>query len=366
MKKYLFINSFCGVGSTGHIVVTLAREQIAKGNICKIAFGRPGKVPSDIDIIRIGTEWDCKWHGIRTRLLDQHGFGSVTATKQFLKEVKNYDPDVIWLHNLHGYYLNIELLFDYLRGCRKKIYWTLHDCWPFTGHCCFFDYAGCTRWRSGCHDCRQKNSYPASFLVDRCKKNYLQKQKFFSGIPNLTIIVPSQWLDNLVQQSFLKEYPTKVVYNDIDRDIFRPVPSEFREKYSLKDKKILLGVANVWEPRKGLRDFCRLANFLDEKYQIVLVGVTERQKKMLPPNILGFPRTNSANELAAVYTAADLFVNPTYEDNYPTVNLEAQACGTPVITYDTGGAKETLSDPRSCVIEKSVNVLAKKIQEVLE
>lgn len=340
--KYLFINSVVGIGSTGRIVADKCRELAAQGHECVAAYGRGKANCDDLTTIQIGTGTDCMLHGVKTRLLDQHGFGSYQATRRFLQQVQAYDPDVIWLHNIHGYYIHIGLLFVYLKSCGKRIFWTLHDCWAFTGHCSYFDFIGCDRWKTGCFSCPQKREYPSSLLLDRCHSNYAEKRRLFTGISNMTLITPSKWLAGLLSESFLKGYPVEVVYNTINTDIFEPTPSDFRKKHGLEEKKIILGVANIWEARKGLGDFVKLAEMLDDRFCIVLVGLTEEQAEKMPPNVLAIPRTNTPQELAMIYTAADVFFNPTYEDNYPTVNLEAQACGTRVVTYDTGGAKETL------------------------
>lgn len=362
--KYLFINSVAGVGSTGRIAAEQCRELMAQGHSCVIAYGREMRGCDGIPTIQIGTPLDYKLHGVRTRLLDDHGFGSYTATRRFLQQVREYDPDVIWMHNIHGYYLHIGLLFDYLRGCGKKIFWTLHDCWSFTGHCAYFDFVECNRWKTGCHNCPQKNTYPASLLLDNSRKNFARKKQLFSGIPNLTLITPSKWLAELVKQSILGEYPVEVVYNTVNTDVFKPTPSDFREKHGLQDKVILLGVAGVWEPRKGMRDFVALAKRLPETYKIVLVGVTPEQAKVLPETVIAIPRTASAVELAQIYTAADVFVNPTYEDNLPTVNLEARACGTHIVCYDTGGCAETLGPEDLLVPKGDVEALYQAITQL--
>ena len=342
--KYLFINSVAGIGSTGKIAAQQCRELMAQGHSCVLAFGRDAANCDGIPTIRIGTELDYKFHGVRTRLLDDHGFGSYRATVEFLKKVRAYDPDVIWMHNVHGYYIHIGLLFDYLRTCGKKIYWTLHDCWSFTGHCAYFDFVGCDRWRTGCRNCPQKGTYPASKGLDGSSRNYRRKKASFAGIPDLTIVTPSRWLADLVKESYLKDYPVEVIYNSINTEVFQPTQGDFREKLGLTDKILLLGVAGVWEARKGMRDFVKLASMLDDRHRILLVGVTPEQARDLPENILTLPRTGSARELAQLYTTADIFVNPTYEDNLPTVNLEARACGTRIVCYDTGGCRETLGE----------------------
>lgn len=359
--KYLFINSVAGFGSTGRIAAEKCRELMAQGHQCMIAYGRDKANCDDIPTIRIGSPRDYKLHGVRTRLLDQHGFGSKTATKQFLRQVKDYDPDIIWLHNIHGYYIHIGLLFEYLKTCGKKIIWTLHDCWAFTGHCSHFTFIGCDRWKTGCHNCPQKGEYPASMLLDSSRSNYEKKRSLFTNIPNMTVITPSQWLADLVKKSFLGEYPVEVAYNTINTDVFKPTPSDFRKKYGLTDKKIILGVASIWNERKGLGDFVKLAGLLKENERIVLVGLTAEQAKQMPANIISIPRTNSPRELAEIYTAADVFCNPTYEDNYPTVNLEAQACGTRVVAYDTGGTRETLNDTGVLVHRGDLNEMNKML-----
>lgn len=364
--KYLFINSVAGCGSTGRIAAEKCRELMAQGQECRLAFGRDKANCDDIPTIQIGTPMDYKLHGVMSRCLDNHGFGSKAATRRFLELVKEYDPDVIWLHNIHGYYIHIGELFAYLKGCGKTIYWTLHDCWSFTGHCAYFDFVGCDRWKTGCHNCPQKKSYPASLLLDNSRANFEKKRELFTGIPNLTLITPSQWLADLVKQSFLKEYPVQVVYNTINTEVFKPTPSDFRKKHGLENKKIVLGVANVWEERKGLKDFVALSEMLEESYKIVLVGLTQEQSRLLPENILALPRTNSMQELAGIYSAADVFANPTYEENYPTVNLEARACGTRVVCYDAGGSKETLRKTDALIPKGDVQAMLAAIRQQTE
>ncbi len=340
----------------------IAKKYEAEGCEVKIAYGRLENVPDDCRkyAVRIGSDFDVKLHGVCTRVLDNHGLCSRRATRAFLRWADAYDPDVLWLHNIHGYYLNYEMLFAWIKTRPSmEVKWTLHDCWAFTGHCAYFTYAGCDKWQTGCGACPQKRSYPESKLADRSEKNYQQKKNAFCGVKKLTIITPSKWLANLVKDSFLREYPTEVVYNPIDKEVFKPTPGDFKKCCRIEDKKMILGVANIWEPRKGLDDFLKLAALLDESYVIVLVGLSAEQIQSLPKNMIGIKRTDSAKQLAEIYTAADVFVNPTYEDNYPTVNLEAEACGTRVITYMTGGAPETISRPDSAAIPCGAeNILA--------
>ena len=338
--KYLFLNSVAGFGSTGRLAAESCRKLIQEGHECVLAFGRNKANCDDIPTVQIGSDLDVKLHGLRCRLLDDHGFGSKGATRKFLQWVREYDPDVIWLHNIHGYYIHIGELFAYLRTCGKEIRWTLHDCWAFTGHCAYFDMVGCDKWKTGCHHCPQKGAYPASMGLDGSKRNYKEKKRLFTGIPNMTLIVPSHWLEKRVKAGFLQEYPVEVVYHTIDRDVFQPVPSDLRQKHGLEDKTLLLGVASVWDARKGLQDFLELAKLLDDSYTIVLIGLKEDQIGALPKNILGLPRTNSLRELAQWYSAADLFLNPSAEETFGMTTLEAQCCGTPAVVYQDTACEE--------------------------
>ena len=299
--KVLLINAVCGTGSTGKICAAIAQDYEREGHEVKIAYGRDGFVPEQFRkyAVRIGTDMDVRLHGIYTRLTDRHGFGSVASTKKFLKWAEEYNPDVLWLHNIHGYYINIELLFKWIKSRpHMQVKWTLHDCWAFTGHCAYFSYAGCDRWKNGCYNCPQKSSYPAAMLIDGSSFNYNRKKELFCGVPNLTIITPSYWLKRLVEESFLKEYPVDVLYNEINTDIFKPTFGDFRRRYGIEDKKIVLGVASTWEPRKGLDDFVALSKMLDDTFRIVLVGVTAEQAKELPEKIITIYRTNNQQELA--------------------------------------------------------------------
>lgn len=341
--KILMINSVCGIRSTGRICTDLADALTEQGHTVKIAYGRE-EVPEKYKkyAYRIGTNLDVKLHGLKARLLDAAGFGSKRATIKFIEWVKKYDPDVIHLHNIHGYYINVEVLFDYLRTCGKKIIWTLHDCWAFTGHAAYCEAANCTRWKTACCNCPKRNDYPISFF-DNSKRNWEKKRSIFTNIPNLQIVTPSNWLARLVKQSFICEYPVSVIHNGIDTSIFKPVDSsELRKKLDIGNKKVILGVAAVWDQRKGLDDFIKLHDLIDKnEYQIILVGLKQKQINNIPAGTIGISRTNSVQDLVEYYSLAYAFVNPTYEDNYPTTNLEAIACGTPVITYDTGGSGES-------------------------
>lgn len=340
--KILQINSVCGVTGTGRIVTNLYDVAQKQGHECIIAYGehKYQNHPGDRKTIEIGTMRDCNLHAAATRLWDAQGFASRRATEEFLKKVDEYAPDIVHLHNLHGYYLNIDLLFRYLKQKKLKVVWTLHDCWSFTGHCVHFLEVGCDKWKTECGHCPLTRQYPASLFVDRSARNYRRKKELFTGIEDMTLLVPSHWLESRVKQSFLQEYPTKVIYNGIDLDTYHPTAGNFRKKYGLRDKFIVLGVANVWVERKGLATFLKLSEHLGETAKIVLVGLTQDQIQTLPEGVLGLPRTDTPTELAEIYTAADVFVNPSREETFGLTVAEAMACGTwPIVYADTACAE---------------------------
>lgn len=345
--RLLLVNSVCGIRSTGRIVADIAKEYEAKGWEVKIAYGREPYVPEHCKrwAVRVGNWFDLHIHALITRLWGDHAIGlcSRRATKKFLRWANEYNPDLLWLHNIHGYYLNAELLFSWIKTRPEmKVKWTLHDCSAFTGRCSYFTMSGCEQWKSGCVKCPTPCGYKSYYVFGGAARTYNINKRTYLGVKYMTLITPSKWLADLTRQSFLREYPVEVVHNTIDLAIFKPTPSDFRARTGLADKILILGVASAWDRRKGLQDFLSLRCLLDENFVIVLVGLTDKQIAILPAGIVGIARTNSAKELAEIYSAADWFFNPTKEENYPTVNLEARACGCRIVTYDTGGCAETV------------------------
>jgi glycosyltransferase involved in cell wall biosynthesis len=255
---------------------------------------------------------------------------------------------------LHGYYLNVELLFKWIKSKPNlKVLWTLHDCWAFTGHCSHFDFINCEKWKDACAKCNQKSEYPKSIFKDNSKNNYIRKKKAFTGVKNLEIITPSNWLKEKVEQSFLKEYKVTAINNGIDLEIFKPTDSNFKEKYNLQGKKIILGVASVWTKRKGFYDFIELSKILPEEYQIVLVSVSKKQKNILPKNILGLEKTNGIKELVEIYSSAYVFANLSVEETMGLTTVEALACGTPVIVYNRTAVPEVVDENIGKIIKAS-------------
>lgn len=332
-------------GSTGRIMFQIADTVQDMGGIAytSASYTKPRGEQFPDTHYKIGGAIGKTEHILLAKLTGRHGCYSHFATYKLIQKIKQVKPDVIHLHNLHGWYLNWKILFDYLKKANIPVIWTLHDCWAFTGHCPHFMAIGCEKWKTGCHDCDLYKSYPGCFFDDS-NFQYIYKKKCFTGVPNLTIVTPSQWLANLVKQSYLKDYDTVVINNGIDLTKFQPRISDFRKKHGLENKIILLGVAFDWTPKKGLDDFRRLAEDLPKEYAIVLVGVSDTVAKNLPDRIISIACTQNQEELAEIYSAADIFVNPTHEEVLGLVNLEALACGTPVITYRSGGSPETIDD----------------------
>lgn len=362
MKKLLQINVTANWGSTGKIAEDIGILAINSGWESFIGYGRKDADSSSY-LIKIGDSKDQKIHGLQSRILDNHGLASKNATKNFIEEIKFIQPDVIHLHNIHGYYINYPILFNFLKEWGGPVVWTLHDCWPFTGHCAHYTYVKCDRWKNKCGFCPQTSNYPASLLFDRSVKNLQDKKDAFLGLPNLTLVPVSDWLAGEVKQSFLRDYPVKVIKNGINLNVFKPIPNIKNPD----NQKLILGVSSVWPDRKGLKDFIKLRNFLPEEYKIKLVGLSPNQIKSLPSGIEGVSRTENINQLVEIYNLATVFVNPTLEDTYPTTNLEAIASGTPVITYKTGGSPEAVDDKTGIVTEPgNVLELADKIKFVCE
>ena len=339
--------------AAGNIMMNLHRAMMKNGIDSYVVWGRGRKAENDHEYF-MDDSWGVKLHGVYTRITDKTGFASTLSTRKLLNWLDEIEPDIIHLHCIHGYFINISLLFTYIKEKNIKVIWTQHDCWAFTGHCAYFDACGCEKWKTGCHDCEQLTTYPASRLMDNSKWNWKTKKELFTGA-NVTVVTPCEWLSELVKISFLREYPIRVIYNGIDTNVFKPTKSYFKKKNEIEAKKMILGVASEWTERKGLRDFIELDEMLDKKeYVIVLVGVSKKQVENLPKDIIALNRTNNIKELVEIYSAADVYFNPAYEDNFPTTNLEATACGTPVITYDTGGSPESV-DPRAVVQKGNLN-----------
>lgn len=369
--KVLQINTrYYNGGSTGRITYDLKKVMEANGIESYVAFGY-GYNPTDDEkktVYRIESNCELLVSKLWTKAIGHHGFNNKAETKRLLAWVDKVKPDIIHMHNIHNYYVNVRMLLEYIAKRNIPCVLTMHDCWIFTGHCAYFDYSGCNKWKSGCKNCPSLRDYPKTFaLIDPSPWNYKMKQKLFAPL-NITFVSPSQWLYNLQQQSFLKDKPCVVINNGVDLDVFRPIQSNVRTEYGIGNRKMILAVAGGLAPRKG-RDFLlKLPLMLNDDEVLVLVGLQKGQEALLPdtPQVIGIHRTKTADELVGLYSEADVFINPTLEDNFPTTNIEALACGTPIVTFNTGGSIESITPETGLVVEQgNMDALLSAIRVIL-
>lgn len=361
--RALLINAVCGIRSTGRICTNLAKRLEGEGYEVKIAYGRES-VPDEYKKygVRIGNDIDVYWHAFMAHYFDQVGLWSKRATRDFLIWADEFDPDLLWLHNLHDYYINFELLFEWIKSRPEmKVKWTQHDFWAFTGGCMHFVVKNCYQWKGACESCPKGRTKK---LVRSEKENQKRKRAAFTGVPQMTIVAVSDWCRGYISDSFLNEYPIEVCYNEVDRSVFKHTESDFRERYGLADKRIVLGLSNVWRAEKGFFDFIKLSEMLDESYKIVMVGLNDKQRKMLPDTIIGLPRTSSVKELAEIYSAADVFVNPSKEETFGMTTLEALCCGTPAVVFKDTACEEVANTYGGVTVDQSVEAMYEAIEKI--
>ena len=347
--KLLQINTTVNYEATGRIAEEIGQTAMAHGWESHIAYGRFSN-GSRSHVFKIGTQRDVYIHKLHSFLLDRHGLASKRATRELTAYIESVSPDIVHLHNLHGFYLNYPILFRCLSQLDVPVVWTLHDCWAFTGHCSHYDYAKCYRWKTHCHDCPQKRSvYPPSWFADRSARNFRDKKRWFTSLNDMTIVPVSVWLAGEVKDSFLGKYPIHLIHNGINTDAFSPQPVN-KKDFGLENKFVILGVSNFWTWRKGLDDFGQLRTLLPEEFAIVLVGLTSKQISALPEGIVGIPRTSSLRELAEYYSLADVFVNLSVEETLGMTTIESQSCGTPAVVYDVTACPETVSSESGFVV----------------
>lgn len=369
--RVLQINTFYLYGSTGRIMYDLKNVMESNGIQSYAAFGHGYNptIEEQDTIFRIESDYELLISKIWTKVVGHHGFYNKKETKRFLKWVDEVKPDIIHMHNIHNHYLNVKMLLEYIAEKHIPCVLTMHDCWTFTGHCAYFDYSGCDKWKIGCNHCPSLRDYPKTFaLIDPSEWNYKQKQKLFAPL-NITFVSPSQWLFDLQQQSFLKTKPCKVINNGVDVSIFKPSSSNVRDKYGIGNRKMILAVSAGLVLRKGKEFLLRLPEMLNEEEVLVIVGLLKGQEKLLPATskVIGIQRTKTADELVGLYSEADVFVNPTLEDNFPTTNIEALACGTPIVAFSSGGSAEVITKETGiAVVPRDMNGLITAIRTVLK
>lgn len=367
--RYVQINAYSG-GWADSIIFKKHRELVAAGDESWVFWAR-GKHEQDDHLQRIASYPEVCLDAALTRLDGRPGFHSKAITRRLLKKLDEIDPDVVHLHLLLGYYINVEMLFEWLAAHRCKVVWTLHDCWAFTGHCIYFTYAKCTQWRSGCAastSCPQKRTYPETLAGDSSVRwSYERKKRLFTMLPaeRVQLITPSQWLAGLVKQSFLGKYDVKVVHDTVNTDVFKPTPSDFRERQGLEGRFLVLGVAASWSERKGLPVFVQLAKELDPaRFAVVVVGLSKKQIKRVKaeaPSIVALPRTNSMRELAEIYTACDVLLNPSAEETFGMNVAEAVACGTGAIVVEGSACAEVADPEKTATVSASLGGLLETV-----
>ncbi len=370
MKKLLQLNPVIREStSTGKIMREIGEKAISAGWESYIAYSgaRDGIRPHSSKLVPVGNRLDLLWHWLATRLFDAHGLASKRATRRLIARIREIDPDIIHIHNIHGYFLNYPELCAYLAASGKPVIWTVHDCWLYTGHCYHYSSAGCSRWQTECHDCPCKTRFPASYGLDRSRRNFRLKKRWFTSIPNFTLVVVSEWMKQELSRSFLSAVPCRCIHNGIDTSVFSPDgKTELPDGIPVKAPVYYLAVASIWLPEKGLKDLAELAAMLAPDEQLVMVGkMTESQKHSLPKGVVTIERTSNVETLVRLYSGATALVNPTWQDNYPTVNLESISSGTPVVTYRTGGSVESVVPETGFIVEQGdVKGLYGRLQEI--
>ena len=354
--KIVQLNAVCGVGSTGGITVEISK-MLTEHNVENYILYTNYRHDYELGI-RYSNKLIVKSSATAAKLLGNYGFNSYGSTRRLIKLLDRIKPDIVHLHNIHGHDMNLKTFFEYLKRINVRVIWTFHDCWAFTGYCMHFDSIGCQKWQTECGECPQARRY--SLMLDRCNELYQKKKRLFTEIEDMTIVSPSMWLAELAKKSFLNKYPIEVINNGIDLDIFVPRKSNFKERHGIESKKIVLGV-----PKGKLGYFIELGKLMSGEYKLVLVGLTDKERQSLPANVLGLPCTRDRIEMAEIFTASDVYINTTLEDTFPTVNLEAQACGTPVITFNTGGSPEAIDANTGIVVEKrNIRAMYDAVQKI--
>ena len=360
--KVLQINTVYGEGSTGKIVQSLHDFCLQNQIECISGYRCLEPRKAYPDTIQMSSVFDNRVHNCLSKYTMFKGFFSVFKTLSFIRKVNNISPDIIHLHNLHGSYINIPILFHYLKKKSIPVVWTLHDCWAFTSICSHFTLVDCKKWSDGCRRCPQRKK-----LFDFSHIIWTLKKESFTGLRNVTVVTPSNWLSRLAKESFLNCYPVMTIYNGIDLSVFKPTLSSFRKTYKLEKNYVILGVAFNWSYSKGLDVFVELSKILPNNYSVVLVGTDTELEKELPERIISIQKTNSVNELVEIYSAVDVFVNPTREEVLGLVNIEALACGTPVVTFDAGGSPECVDNSCGQVIDiDDISSMQNAIEEICQ
>ena len=349
MPRLLQISCSCNSGAIGRIAEQINLRASEKGWDTFFAYGRIAHLPVGSQLIHVGCMMDEYLHYAEHRIFDNEGLASRHATRTLIRKISEISPDIIHLHNIHDHWLNYEILFRYLKQIDIPIVWTQHDCWSFTGGCYHFAISGCKKWKNECSKCFINQGILP--LRDCSKKHYYKKKELFNGPPKLTLVTVSHWLEGLLRQSFLKNNRIEVIYNGVDLEIFKPQTSKIKENLNIEGKILLVAVATAWSLHKGLNDYISLSSRLPENVKLLMVGVNDKQRKMLPKEILCMDRTQNVKELAEIYSGADIVLNLSYEETFGMTTAEGFACGTPGIVYNCTASPELISDETGEIVQ---------------
>lgn len=352
MPTLLQFNVSANCGSTGRLAEDLGDVALKAGWKSYIAYGRDVR-PSHSELVRIGTNFDIYAHVLKTRLFDRHGFGSKHATKKIIKQIDEIKPDVIQFQNVHGYYLNLPVILNYITEKDVPLIWSLHDCWSMTGHCAHFALEDCEKWKVECNHCPLLKDYPASWGWDSSKRNYQEKKNLIEAIPRLTIVSGSEWIASIARQSYFKNRDIHVIPDGIDTDIYSPQcdTAELRKINQLEGKFVIMASGTAWPYYKGLDDFAKLRAVLDDNYAIIIVGMQEKEIPSLPKGLIGIPRTKTPQELASWYSMADCVMSLSRLESFGLTPVEGFACGTPAIVYNNAALPELITEKTGFVVE---------------
>lgn len=360
MPKLLQVNIAANSGSTGKIAEQIGVLAKSYGWDCYMAYGRSHN-PSALNDFRVGNDFGIKLHFLLNRLLDAEGLGSWFATMKFIKKIDEIRPDIIHLHNIHGHYLNYPMLIKHINKRQIPVVWTLHDAWIITGHCYLFGGTGCEKWKTECHHCPMAFKYG----LDRSQQNFRRKKRLFTSLKQVELVTVSNWLKNVIGESFMKNYPCRTIYNGIDLNVFQSRESDWKKRLGLDKQHIILGVATAWDERKGFKDYMRLSAILPPSYVIVLIGLTDDMMVHLPQNVVGMGKTKSQEDLAALYSIADVVTSLSASESMGMTPVEGMACGTPAIVYDNTAQPELVTPETGKIVETgNVNAVKAAVLEI--
>ena len=343
--RVLQLNVTFGVGSTGRIVQDIHNFLLRKKIESFVIYGR-NRYAEDPFAFYIGSKVSFYIDALLTRITGFVGYFSYFYTIMIIRKIKSLQPDIIHLHNIHGYYLNIPMLLRFLITYDKKVVWTLHDEFMYTGKCAYTQE--CSKYLSTCQQCPLVKEYPKSFLFDWTRAMFLHKKRLLSNISHISFVTPSNWLASRTRGSIIKSHSISVINNGINTKVFKKTPSSQLDKFVNDDDVTVLAlIANLDDNNKGHHWIKSMADYIREKNnngQIHFIVVGSGKTKYNHELIKYIDRTNNVVDLVKLYNSADFYLILSEFENYPTVCLEASAINLPIIGFDVGGVRESIAN----------------------